>query len=203
MNGNPDLRHHLVIAGTGRAGASLLVRLLSACGLDTELNRDDRPPWCKTANAGIETLPLSDKEQPYVLKSSWTYQFLDQLMYRRDIKIDGLIVPIRDLREAAASRIIVELQNMHRVSPAHDELLTVWRDWAITAGGVKYSLEPIDQARILGQSLHLLLEKALEQEIPIRLIKFPKFARDPTYLYNTLAEFIPSQVSRTQFEAIF
>src|SRR5438128_8312469 len=161
MSEDCSVRHHLLIAGTGRAGTSLLVKILSACGLDTELNRAKGPLWYEPANAGIESLPLADADQPYVLKSPWTYQFLDELLCRKDVRIDGLIVPIRDLREAAASRIIVELQNMHRISRAHDQFLTGWRDWGITAGGVTYSLEPIDQARILGQSLHLLLEKAL------------------------------------------
>ena len=196
-------RHHLIIAGTGRAGTSLLVKILSACGLETELSRGNGYFWDDCANAGIETVPLGGREHPYVLKSPWTYQFLDELLHRKDVRIDGLIVPVRDLREAAASRIIIELQNMHNSAPDLDELLPGRRDWGLTPGGVTYSLEPIDQARILGQSLHLLLEKALEHEIPICLIKFPKFARDPMYLYRNLAGFISSRVDRAQFEAIF
>jgi hypothetical protein len=196
-------RHHLIIAGTGRAGTSLLVKILNACGLETELSRGNGYFWDDCANAGIETVPLAGREHPYVLKSPWTYQFLDELLYRKNVRIDGLIVPVCDLREAAASRIIIELQNMHNSAPDPDELLPGRRNWGLTPGGVTYSLEPIDQARILGQSLHLLLEKALELEIPICLIKFPKFARDPMYLYRNLAGFISSRVDRAQFEAIF
>jgi hypothetical protein len=173
MSTDCPVRHHLIVAGTGRAGASLLLEILSACGLDTELNRSGGATSHEAADAGIETLPLAHRDQPYVLTSPWTYQFLDELLYRKEVKIDGLIVPMCDLREATASRIIVELQNIHRISPASAELLTAWRDWGTTPGGVAYSLEPIDQARILGQSLHLLLERAMEQEIPVCLIKFP------------------------------
>jgi hypothetical protein len=203
MREDCSIRHHLMIAGTGRAGTSLLVKILSACGLETELDRTKDPFWDDIANAGLETIPLVGEEHPYVLKSPWLYQFLDELVHRDDIKLDSLIVPIRDLRDATASRIIVELQKMHRSTPALDKLLVGWRDWGLTPGGMTYSLEPIDQARILGQSLHLLLEKALEHEIPICLLKFPKFAGDSLYLYSRLQGLIPSRVDRTQFEEIF
>ena len=203
MHEDCPIRHHLMIAGTGRAGTSLLVKILSACGLETELDRNKHSFWDAHANAGLETIPRVGGEHPYILKSPWTYQFLDELLHRKEVRLDGLIVPIRDLREAAASRIIIELQNMHRSTPVIDELLVGWRDWGLTPGGMTYSFEPIDQARILGQSLHLLLEKALEHEIPIYLIKFPKFARDPMYLYKSLRGLISSRVDRTQFEEIF
>src|SRR5437764_6888272 len=114
-------RHHLLIAGTGRAATSLLVKILGACGLETVLSRSCGPLWHEAANAGLESMPFADGNLPYVIKSPWSYQFLDELLYRKDVKIDGLVVPIRDLREAAASRIIIELQNMHRISPEHDE----------------------------------------------------------------------------------
>jgi hypothetical protein len=126
MGENCLIRHHLIIAGTGRAGTSLLVKILNACGLETELNRGNGYFWDDRANAGIETLPLAGQEHPYVIKSPWTYQFLDELLSRKDVRIDGLIVPVRDLREAAASRIVIELQNMHRSAPEFDELLAGW-----------------------------------------------------------------------------
>jgi hypothetical protein len=203
MGENCLIRHHLIIAGTGRAGTSLLVKILNACGLETELNRGNGYFWDDRANAGIETLPLAGQEHPYVIKSPWTYQFLDELLSRKDVRIDGLIVPVRDLREAAASRIVIELQNMHRSAPEFDELLAGWRDWGLTPGGVTYSLEPVDQARILGQSLHLLLERALEHEIPICLVKFPKFAHDPMYLYRNLTPFISRRVDGTSLKRSF
>jgi hypothetical protein len=39
MSEDCSARHHLIIAGTGRAGTSLLVKILHACGLETELDR--------------------------------------------------------------------------------------------------------------------------------------------------------------------
>jgi hypothetical protein len=42
MSENCSTRHHFIIAGTGRAGASLLLKILNACGLETELDRSRR-----------------------------------------------------------------------------------------------------------------------------------------------------------------
>ena len=50
-------RHHLLIAGTGRAGTSLLVKILGACGLETALNRTCGPLWYESANAGVDSMP--------------------------------------------------------------------------------------------------------------------------------------------------
>jgi hypothetical protein len=98
MSGNCATGRHLIIVGTGRADMDLVAKILSACGLDAERNRSSGPLWNEPATAGIETLPLTSKEQSYVLKSRWAYQFLEGLIHQKDVRIDGLIVPIRDLR---------------------------------------------------------------------------------------------------------
>ena len=41
---NPVRRRHLLIAGTGRAGTSFLVRYLAELGLDTHLGRHRESP---------------------------------------------------------------------------------------------------------------------------------------------------------------
>jgi hypothetical protein len=48
----------MLIAGTGRAGTSFLVRYLSALGLETEIERSGQSQWDDVANAGLETMPL-------------------------------------------------------------------------------------------------------------------------------------------------
>jgi hypothetical protein len=47
MSEGCSTRRHLIIAGTGDAGTSLLLKILNACGLETELNRKQ-----KTARGG-------------------------------------------------------------------------------------------------------------------------------------------------------
>jgi hypothetical protein len=63
---------HLIIAGTGRAGTSFLVRYLTELGLDTTLARNgERAGWDAEANAGLENLLVWGEKLPYVVKSPW------------------------------------------------------------------------------------------------------------------------------------
>jgi hypothetical protein len=74
---NPE--RHLVIAGTGRAGTSFLVRYLTELGLDTTLARNgDRAGWDSEANAGLESLLVSGNDLPYVVKSPWIGEYVEQ-----------------------------------------------------------------------------------------------------------------------------
>lgn len=195
------MRNHLLIAGTGRAGTSLLVRILHACGLDTEISRrGDAVFWDHHANAGIENIPIVGDDHPYVVKSPYSYQFIRELLARTDIKLDGVLIPVRNLDEAVASRIILELRHRyeHLVEFA-SQVEETWRDWGTVAGGVTYSLEPLDQARILAHSLHRIIEPLVDAEIPIHFLKFPKFAQDVEYLYRRLVSVLPDELSFAEF----
>jgi hypothetical protein len=83
------MQHHRLVAGTGRAGTSLLVRVLDACGFETEISRHhDSVFWDQKANAGIESIPVVGDDHPYVVKSPFSYQFIRELLARPDIKHD-------------------------------------------------------------------------------------------------------------------
>lgn len=195
------MQKHLLIAATGRTGTSLLVRILDACGFETEISRrNGAVSWDENANAGIESMPIIGDDHPYVVKSPWSYQFIRELLARPDIKLDGVLLPVRDLAEAAASRVILELHNRYQHNCGFaSQVEDTWRDWATTAGGVTYSLEPLDQARILAHSLHRIIESLLDQEIPIHFLKFPRFAEDIEYLYRRLMPIFPNKLSLAEF----
>jgi hypothetical protein len=193
------IRHHLLIAGTGRAGTSLLVRILTACGLDTELSRNPEAFWDQTASAGLETIPLLPGEHPYVVKSPWSHQFIRQLLDDPTIALDGVIVPIRRLKEAASSRVILEIQQMYRSMPAMLELDDRWTEWAATIGGLTYSLQPLDAARILAHSFHRLIEALVEREVPLYFLTFPRFSTDLEYLHRVLVPVLPGDMDATTF----
>lgn len=197
------MRNHLLIAGTGRAGTSLLVRILHACGLDTEISRRDGAVfWDDHANAGIENIPIVGADHPYVVKSPFSYQFIRELLARPDINLDGVLIPVRDLDEAVASRIVLELRHRyeHLVEFA-SQVEETWRDWGTVPGGVTYSLEPLDQARILAHSLHRIIEPLVDGEIPIHFLKFPKFTQDIEYLHRRLMPVLPAEVSFAEFSS--
>jgi hypothetical protein len=193
------VRHHLLIAGTGRAGTSVLVRLLTECGLSTELSLNPKAAFHVSAKAGAETFPLAPGDHPYVVKSPWAYEYIQQLLDAPHIHVDEILIPIRRLSEAASSRIIQEFKQQHNALPDLSDMENTWTDWAATPGGVIYSLEPIDQARILAHGLHILIENAEAREVPYRFLSFPRFLEDPAYLYRRIKHVLRSDLEVDEF----
>jgi SAM-dependent methyltransferase len=193
----PSPGRHLLIAGTGRAGTSFLVRYLTELGLDTELSRHgESAAWDETANAGLETVPLTGQtwDLPYVLKFPWTDQMLDQILDHNMIRLDTVILPVRDLSEAAMSRSVVELQALHRAMPWMTELDQSWEMWGKTAGGVTFSLNPLDQGRLLAVGFHRLVERLVKADIPILFLAFPRMVEDWQYLFQKLRPVLPPTI---------
>lgn len=192
-------RKHLVVAGTGRSGTSFLVRYLHALGLETGLARQGGGAnWEPKANAGLENLLLvqADEDLPYVLKSPWIGEYIEEILRSRRIAMQALIVPMRDLVQAATSRSVLEHRSIHENHGwMSDYLDKTWEVFALTPGGVVYSLNPIDQARLLALSFHRLLLHAAEFEIPVLFPVFPKMVEDWEYLYRTLKPVLPFDVS--------
>ena len=193
-------RHHLLIAGTGRAGTSSLVQYLSRVGLETHLTKSGEAVWDQPAEAGLEDLPFSVDPSglPYVIKSPWSYQLIDQLLTDKNVELDAVLVPIRDLVEAASSRSIVQLQAMHREAPWMAQMRTPWEHWGTTPGGSVFSLNPIDQARLLAVGFHQLLERLAPTDIPVVFLAFPRFTNDADYLLRKLSPVLPINLSVRQ-----
>ena len=179
------MKHHLLIAGTGRAGTSFLVQYLTACGLDTHLARNPEDRLDENANAGLEDFPTGDANLPYVIKSPWLYEFVDELLARDDIQVDAVIIPMRALVEAATSRVVNELRARLGNEGLPSEL-TRWHTWGSTPGGVVYSLNPIDQARLLSMGFHRVIHACVKKRIPLLFMEFPRFITDGEYLYEQL-----------------
>jgi hypothetical protein len=79
-------RRHIIITGTGRAGTTLLVQLLTVVGLDTGFSdvTADVDPNC---NAGMEW-DLRNPNAPYIVKSPWMCDYLDDLLDQGEVTID-------------------------------------------------------------------------------------------------------------------
>src|SRR3954468_2936704 len=99
--------HKVIITGTGRAGTTFLVRLLTEIGLDTGYTRDNwQKDYFAHCNAGLEH-ELSDPGAPYIVKNPGLCETLERELVRRQVTIDLAIIPIRELEAAASSRIRV------------------------------------------------------------------------------------------------
>jgi hypothetical protein len=189
------MKNHLIIAGTGRAGTSLLVRYLTECGLETHITRNGDSSWNEDANAGLEDLPLPGIDCPYVIKSPWFFEYVDALVQRKDIIVDAVIMPVRDLVEASASRSILELKAIHTNIDFIDRMKT-WETWAYTPGGIVYSMNPIDQARILALGFYKTVHALVRRGIKIVFLEFPRFVEDADYLYDQLTDFLPKHLEK-------
>ncbi|WP_323118368.1 hypothetical protein [Burkholderia alba] len=191
------MTHHLVIAGTGRAGTSFLVQYLTACGLDTRLTANPHEQLDENANAGLEDVLVQDSQLPYVVKSPWLFEMVNDLVARTDITLDAVIIPMRNLVEAATSRVILEMRARYGNEQLPQDA-THWENWAETPGGVIYSLNPVDQARILALGFHETVRALVEKDIPIIFLDFPRLINDPEYLWSRLANIIGARSSHEQ-----
>lgn len=199
------IHHHLLIAGTGRSGTSFLVKYFTGLGLDTHLSRNpSNTSWNEEANAGLEDIPLTAIHQnlPYVIKTPWLYQFVDQVLSEKNIKLDAVIIPVRDLTEAAASRTILEMKSIFKNIPWMQEMDDTWESFAYTPGGVIFSLDPLDQARLLATDFHHLIHKLVKADIPIVFLEFPKFIDDGNYLFHKIKHLLPAHAQTIDFKKI-
>lgn len=194
---------HLVIAGTGRAGTSFLVRYLTELGLDTTLSRrgEAQAGWDEAANAGLEERLAGNGDFPYVVKSPWAGEYIEQILASPHITVDALVVPVRDLVEAATSRAILEMRSIHQNAPWMAEMDRSWEVWGSAPGGVVYSLNPLDQARLLAVGFHNLVWRATEADIPVYFLAFPRFVEDKEYLFRVLRPFLSDVTPERAYKA--
>jgi hypothetical protein len=189
------MKRHLIIGGTGRSGTSLLVKYLTECGLETHISQNPNFWWDENAAAGLENLPLPEGDSPYVIKSPWLFECVDALVQRKDVTVDAVIMPVRNLVEAAASRSILELRARHAASNYIDGMKT-WETWGVTPGGTVYSINPLDQARILAVGFQKTIHILVKHEIRIVFLDFPRLVEDGDYLYEKLKDFLPQNLGK-------
>ncbi len=196
-NREASRRRHAIIAGTGRAGTSFLVRFLEHCGLDT--GSQDMPVDPR-ARAGLEHSLLAD-DAPYVVKDPWFFAYCDELD-ENDVGVDVLLVPVRELMAASTSRVLQE-----RIAMAEE---TQWSALAASsdvhgavAGGAVYSLDPVDQARLLAVGFHRLVHWATARRVPLIFLEFPRIVHDGEYLVETLWPWLGEHCQRDRALAAF
>ena len=167
-------RHHLIISGTGRAGTTLLVQLFTQLGLDTGFT-DTTSSVYDNCNGGMES-DLRQPDAPYVVKSPWLCDYLDDVLQNGDTVIDHAIIPVRDLYSAAQSRRDVTEKTDPDEYPTPD-----------IPGGLWHTENPDEQETILAKQFYKLLFVIAKHDIPMTLVHFPRFAYEPAYLYWKIA----------------
>jgi hypothetical protein len=165
-------RRHVIISGTGRAGTTFLVQLLTKLGLDTGF-RDPAEGVLANCDAGME-VDIRSPDAPYIVKNPWLCDHLDEVLRGGQVAIDHALVPIRDLFAAAQSRRDVTA----RSDPS--------RFGGDVPGGLWHTTDPASQEAVLAGQLYKLLHALEAHEIPTTMLHFPRIVRDPGYLRRKL-----------------
>ncbi len=92
----------IVITGTGRAGTTLLVAMLTDLGMDTGY----RPGIEAKRSGGLEG-DIERPDAPRVVKAPTLSLGLREVLDRGNVRVEHVIIPVRDLDIAAASRVRV------------------------------------------------------------------------------------------------
>ena len=177
------MRHHTIISGTGRAGTTLLVRVLTRAGLDTGFTPETFP--IDPVSAGGLELDIREPGCPTIVKSPWIASYIGEVLADPTIAIDHAIICMRDLYSAAESR--------RRVQRVAGDAREAW-------SGLFMTRRAKDQERVLAELFHQLIFHLTAHNVPLTFLHFPRFARDAEYLADTLRPVFPS-LSRTALTA--
>jgi len=177
-------RHHTVITGTGRAGTTFLVELLTTLGLDTGFNsRDLGSRKSALAQAGLE-IDVRRQGAPYIVKAPGFCDYAPQVFAQPDIVIDHIFVPMRDLHDAAQSRRRV--MDLHLAGMPWLKRLKVWLKRKELAGGLVGTRSADTQEAVLRERLYQLMLASADQPVKLTLLRFPRLVHDSAYLFDKL-----------------
>jgi hypothetical protein len=175
----------ILITGTGRAGSTLLVRVLDEIGLDTGLAEGKLTPYAETTRAGLECR-IDDPNAPRVVKSMLDAFRMREVLEAADVEIEHAIIPTRRLDIAAASRI-----------RAAEYGRLPFRRGALTG-----TMRATEQQEVL-EKMHAEMLRAFDDfGVPYTILEFPRFATDPDYTYETLSFLAPGSTRETWRAAI-
>lgn len=184
------VRHHAIISGTGRAGTTFLVQLLTALGLDTGFQENcDVAPYCE---GGME-FDLRKPDAPYFVKDPWLCDTLGDILRSGTVVIDHALIPVRDLFSAAESRRDVSRRTGPEVYAAFGP---------VVPGGCWPTNRMEEQESVLARKFYTLLETLAQFDIPTTLLHFPRLATDPAYLFSKLSFCLPD-IDFLAFERAF
>jgi hypothetical protein len=179
--------HKVIITGTGRAGTTFLVRLLTELGLDTGYTRRNWPrDYFTHCHAGLEH-DLAEPDIPYIVKNPALCETLDSILVDGRIVIDHAFIPIRELEAVASSRI--------RVGGANENV----------PGGLLKNSNPAFQKAVLAEMFHQLVHTLVARDIPHTFLLFPRLACDADYAYVRLRPilgYLPLETFREAFARV-
>lgn len=164
----------IVITGTGRAGTTVLVRILDALGLDTGLESGKLLPYMPGVRAGLECR-VDDPDAPTVVKDMTLGFRIRRILEQGDVSIAHVLIPTRRLDIAVASRV-----------RAAEYGRQPFRRGALTG-----TLHATEQEQVLARMQDEITDALTEFKVPYTLLEFPRFAQEAAYTREKLAVVAP------------
>lgn len=153
---------HVLITGTGRAGTSLLMQILTELGLDTGFPKGYKLD--PRSRAGMEVHYKNINHWHYIVKNP---EFCYEIKQILSVKpIDHVFILMRDPWEVVLSREENEKQKL--------------------CGGYWYAHNKQEQAEINDLAIHTLMHDIASYDLPHTLIHFDLLVSDPEYLWAKL-----------------
>ena len=159
---------HVLITGTGRAGTSLLVQILTELGLDTGFKRGVKLD--SKSNAGLERNIKDIDRWSYIVKNP---EFCFEIpMIAKEKEIDHVFICVRDAWDTALSR---------RENARNNAL-----------GGYWYAHTIQEQVDSNDLAVHQLIQSIAYYDIKNTIICFDKMVEDCEYLWLKLTPLLVS-----------
>jgi hypothetical protein len=165
----------IVITGTGRAGTTFLVAVLTDLGLDTGYRVGIAP---NLHSGGLEK-NIERPGSPRVVKAPGLSTRLRSILERGTVEIEHVIIPVRDLDVAAASRV--------RVARYGRELGV--------RGGFTGTRRASHQRDVLANMFYELVYTVVAFDLPHTFLLFPRFTSDWQYTYDKLGFLAPDKTA--------
>lgn len=196
-NNQGHVSKHLMIADASFSGTGFLVQYLAELGLETRLTGPaGHALWDAQIDAALKEPRLADLlPLPYVIDPAYPYGFLDNLLARGDIRLDGVIVTIRDPLEDAKSPPSTGTKHQQHNVPGAPDASGISEQWTLTPEGIIHSLNVLDQTRLLAVGLHHLVERLVRARVPVRFVHLRTMINDPDDLFRQIACFLPANIS--------
>ena len=152
----------ILITGTGRCGTTFLIMLFSFLDFNTGYNRNNYKSYIfPNCNSGMER---KYTDNYYLLKNPRFMIDIENILKDKSIKIKNIIIPIRDLKISAESRV------KHGKQP----------------GGLWNAVDELSQIDFYKNILTNYIYISTKYDINTIFIDFDKMINDKTYLFDKL-----------------
>lgn len=152
----------ILITGTGRCGTTFLIKLFTFLDFDTGYDINNyKLSISSNCNSGMERCY---KDNYYIIKNPNFIINIEHIVKDISIKIKTVIIPIRNLKMSAKSRVKHGKNN----------------------GGLWYAVNELSQINFYKNILTNYLVISTKYDINTIFIDFDKMISDKTYLFNKL-----------------